>query len=174
MNRKNALSALALVGALTLAGGQAVADTSDAWITTKSKISLLTTDGVSATAVNVDTVNGNVTLHGKVGTEAEKAKAEQTIRTIDGVKGVKNLLQVVPDVEKKMVNAQDSEIKDKVEAVLKADKSLDGIKVASVNQGVVLLSGTTPTLTQKLRALETAYRCDGVRRVSSEIVTSEK
>lgn len=174
MNKKNALSALALVGALALAPSWAVADTSDAWITTKSKISLLTTDGVSATAVNVDTVNGNVTLHGKVRSEAEKTKAEQAIRQVDGVKGVKNLLQVVPEVDKKVVNAQDSEIKDKVEAALKTDLTLDGIKVASVNQGVVLLSGSTPTLVNKLRALETAYRCDGVRRVASEIVTEDK
>lgn len=46
----------------------AVADSNDVWLTTKAKIALLTTDGVSATGVNVDTVNGAVTLHGKVRT----------------------------------------------------------------------------------------------------------
>ncbi|HEY7516085.1 MAG TPA: BON domain-containing protein, partial [Vicinamibacteria bacterium] len=75
-------AAIALLGATT----PAVADTSDGWITTKAKIMLLTTDGVSGTKVNVDTVDGKVTLHGKVPTAAEKAKAETTVRGLDGVK----------------------------------------------------------------------------------------
>src|SRR6187397_118865 len=78
-----------------MAVGTAYATTSDAWITTKAKMALLTTEGVSATAVNVDTVNGLVTLHGKVSSEAEKQKAEQVARGIDGVTNVRNLLQVV-------------------------------------------------------------------------------
>jgi hyperosmotically inducible periplasmic protein len=87
---------IGLAAALILAGAVAAqADTKDAWLTTKAKIALLT-DGVSATAVNVDTVDGKITIHGKVGTAAEKTQAEQTIRKMDGVKDVKNLLQVVP------------------------------------------------------------------------------
>ena len=42
------------------------AATPDAWITTKAKLSLLTTEGVSGTAIHVDTILGKVTLHGKV------------------------------------------------------------------------------------------------------------
>ena len=44
----------------------------------KTKIALMTTDGVGTTDLNVDTVKGVVTLHGKVATEAEKAKAART------------------------------------------------------------------------------------------------
>src|SRR4029453_8612059 len=51
------------------------ADSKDAWLTTKAKIALLTTEGVKVTSVNVDTVDGTVTLHGKVRTGAEKEKA---------------------------------------------------------------------------------------------------
>src|SRR5512143_1154873 len=69
---------------------------SDAWITTKTKMALLTTEGVSSTAVNVDTVDGRVTLHGKVETAAEKEKAEAEAKKIEGVTEVRNLLQVVP------------------------------------------------------------------------------
>ena len=69
--------------ALTLATGLATAATPDAWITTKAKMSLLTTEGVSGTSVNVDTVNGLVTLHGKVASDAEKQKAEQVVRGIE-------------------------------------------------------------------------------------------
>jgi osmotically-inducible protein OsmY len=55
----------------------------DAWITTKVKLSLLTAEGVSGTAVHVDTVIGQVTLHGKVGSAAEKQKVEQVAKQIE-------------------------------------------------------------------------------------------
>jgi osmotically-inducible protein OsmY len=169
------LLGLALCGALALVGaGTAAADTSDAWITTKAKISLLTTDGVSGTKINVDTVDGKVTLHGKVPTAAEKTKAETAVRGIDGVKEVKNLLQVVPEERKDAVNASDDTIKDGVQSALKNDKAVEDVKVASVNQGVVLLSGKTASLDAKLKAIERAASVPGVRRVSSEIETAEK
>jgi hyperosmotically inducible protein len=165
---------IGLAAALIVAGAvSAQADTKDAWLTTKAKIALLTTDGVSATAVNVDTVDGKMTIHGKVGSAAEKAKAEETIRQMDGVKDVKNLLQVVPQDQKDRVEAKDSDVKDRVEASLKAAKNMDDIKVASVNKGVVLLSGKTPTLGQKLLVIERVYTVPGVHGVSSEIETAE-
>src|SRR4029450_3081114 len=162
-----------LAAALILAGAVAAqADTSDAWLTTKAKIALMT-DGVSATGVNVDTVDGKITIHGKVGTAAEKAQAEQTIRKMDGVKEGKNLLQVVPENQKKMVDVKDSDIKDHVEASLKAAKTMDDIKVASVNKGVVLLSGKTASLGQKLLVTDRVSPVAGGRGVSSEIETVE-
>jgi hyperosmotically inducible periplasmic protein len=165
---------IGVVAALILAGAPtAQADTNDAWLTTKAKITLLTTEGVSATDVNVDTVDGKMTIHGKVGTAAEKAKAEESLRRLDGVKDVKNLIQVVPPSNRKMVEAKDSDIKDRVEASLKTDKSMDDVKVASVNKGVVLLSGKTKSLDHKLQAIERTYKVDGVHRVSSEIETVE-
>ena len=154
-----------------LVAAPAPADTSDMWLTTKAKIALLTTDGVSVTGVNVDTVNGAVTLHGKVKTQAEKEKATLAVRSVDGVKGVNNLLQVVPDAFKAAVKANDATIKDDVETALKSDKGVEGVKVASVNNGVVLLSGKTGTLSEKLRAIELAWNVGGVSRVASEIET---
>ena len=71
---------LALAAALVLAVPAARTDTGDAWLTTKVKIALLTADGVSASAVNVDSQEGNVTIHGKVTTADEKAKAEASQR----------------------------------------------------------------------------------------------
>jgi osmotically-inducible protein OsmY len=46
--------------------------------------------------LNVDTVNGAVTLHGKVASAAAKQKAADVAQSIVGVKTVSNLLQVVP------------------------------------------------------------------------------
>ena len=165
---------IGLAAALIVAGAvSAQADTNDAWLTTKAKIALLTTDGVSATAVNVDTVDGKMTIHGKVGSAAEKDKAEKAVRQLEGVKGVKNLLQVVPENQKDRVDAKDSDVKDRVEASLMAAKNMDDIKVASVNKGVVLLSGKTPSLGQKLMVIERVYTVPGVHGVSSEIETAE-
>jgi osmotically-inducible protein OsmY len=89
---------------------------------------------VSASAVNVDSQEGTVTIHGKVKTADEKAKAESVARQVDGVKDVKNLLQVVPEAEKEIVKATDESISNGVEAALQADRALDSVKVGSVNK----------------------------------------
>jgi hyperosmotically inducible protein len=146
----------------------------DAWITTRARIALLTTDGAGRTDVKVDTEHGQVTLHGKVGSQAEKDKAETAVRGVEGVTGVRNLVEVVPESRKEAVKSSDSDVRRAVEVALKSDKSLDGIKVESVDNGVVLLGGNTQSVTQKLRAIESAYDCAGVRHVASKIETSDK
>ena len=170
--RRFGIAGLALAAALVLAVPQARPDTGDAWLTTKVKIALLTADGVSASAVNVDSQEGTVTIHGKVKTEAEKAKAEAEARKVEGVKEVKNLLQVVPESEKKVVEATDDSVEDGVKAALQADRTLDAIKVASVNKGVVLLKGKAPDYNAKLKAIELTLATPGVKRVASEIETA--
>ena len=149
------------------------ADVKDSWITTKTKIALLTNDGFSVKSANVDTINGNVTIHGKVGTDADKTRAELTVRQVDGVKTVTNLLQVVPEAQKMAVAADDTEIMQRVQASLKNDQRLGEVKVASVNKGLVLLAGKARRLDEKLAAIESAYSVSGVRRVASEIETAE-
>jgi osmotically-inducible protein OsmY len=164
------VSALLIVGC----AGLAWSDSPDSWITTKAKITLLTTEGVSATGVNVDTVNGKVTIHGKVKSPDEKTKAEAAVRKLDGVKEVQNLLQVVPEEQRKAVSASDESIKDSVQNAFKTDPSLEGVKVASVNKGVVLLSGEAKTLDAKLKAIEVALSQPGVVRVATEITAPDK
>ncbi len=153
-------------------GGAAFAmERPDAWITTKAKIALLTTEGVHGTAVDVDTVNGRVTLHGKVRSDAEKERAATAVRKIEGVRDVRDLLVVVPAAREDAVKESDADIKDRVTQALKSDPGLQGSSVAvqSVNQGVVLLSGKAKTLSAHLRAVEVAAEVPGVRRVASEI-----
>ncbi len=155
---------------------RAAMDRPDAWITTKVKISLLTSDGVPATAVNVDTVDGRVTLHGIVATDTEKARAEQVARSIEGVRTVNNLLQVVPSSRKEAVKVADNDLQKNVEAVLSRDAALSdsSVKVASVHDGVVLLSGTAKTLSAHRRALADARAVPGVKRVSTEIQSPDR
>jgi osmotically-inducible protein OsmY len=79
----------------------------------------------------------------------------------------------VPKSVKRLVAAKDSDVKDRVEASLKTDAMMKDVSVASVNNGVVLLSGKTDNIDGKLRAIENAYTVDGVHRVASEIKTTE-
>lgn len=153
-----------------------MATPSDAWITTKAKIALLTDEDVRDVAVHVDTIDGVVTLHGTVANDAEKAKAEKTAKNVDGVQRVRNLLQVVPPRQQKAVDTADSVIKTDVEKSLAADPALrdSHITVQSVNAGVVLLAGDTPSLSAHLAAIENAWSVAGVRRVASEIASTDK
>ena len=57
----------------------------DTWITTKVKADLLTTKDVSGLELNVETVNGVVSLTGDVGSQAEADRAIAVARGIDGV-----------------------------------------------------------------------------------------
>ena len=165
---------VALVAALVaISSVVAHADVKDSWITTKSTIVLLTMDGFSVNGANVDTINGKVTIHGKVATAADRTKAEQTVRGVDGVKSVKNLLQVVPAKAMMATISTDAEVKDRVEASLKTDAKMDNVKVASVNSGVVLLSGKAEDINQSLRAIQNAYTVTGVHRVASEITVND-
>jgi osmotically-inducible protein OsmY len=165
---KNSLLAVVL-SALLAAPVYAAAP--DAWITTKTKLALLTSESVSGTAIHVDTVLGKVTLHGKVHSAEEKAKAETVAKNIDGVQEVRNLLQVVSPQHEKARQASDDALKQRIEKVLQADSSLkdSSISVKSVNKGVVLLAGTAKTLSANLRAVETVAWVPGVERVASEI-----
>ena len=163
---------VALVAALVaISSVVAHADVKDSWITTKSTIVLLTMDGFSVNGANVDTINGKVTIHGKVATAADRTKAEQTVRGVDGVKSVKNLLQIVPGSKREVVERADADVKDAVQAAFKANGRVkdSGISVASVNKGVVLLAGKAKSLESHLEAVQLAFTVKGVRRVASEV-----
>lgn len=95
---KPILPLIALV--LMLAGCQAITgDTlgqniDDTTITTTVKGKLAADKGSSVTRVQVDTNRGVVALTGTVESAADRARAEQITRTVGGVKGVANNLQV--------------------------------------------------------------------------------
>jgi hypothetical protein len=66
----------------------------DSWLWFKTRAALLTTNDLRESTINVDVVNDVVTLKGTVETRAQKTKAEQVAKGIDGVKSVKNELKV--------------------------------------------------------------------------------
>jgi hyperosmotically inducible protein len=169
-------SVIAAASACALAAPVLADQPQDAWITAKVKMEMMKSDGFDPVRINVDTLDGIVTMHGQVESEAAKAKAAQEARTIKGVKEVRNLIAVVPKSAKEQVAASDDQIQKSVEAKLENDAALkdSSIKVKSVHDGTVVLSGKADTLSTHQRALQDARGVSGVRRVASEIKSPDE
>ena len=72
----------------------------DTWITTKVKADLLTTSDVSGLELNVETVNGVVSLTGDVDSQEEADRAIAVARGIEGVTRVDSSgIRVRPDTD---------------------------------------------------------------------------
>lgn len=166
-------SAVAALVALLLAAPALANDPPDAWVTVSANIALLTTPGLTATGIDVDTVDGLVTLQGTVPTERQKRWASDVVGDVDGVASVQNLLQVVAPTREHLVEVSDDHIQARIEEQLAARSWSDGtdVEVESVTAGAVLLSGYAAELGDVLLAIETAFDVPGVDRVASEIET---
>ena len=66
----------------------------DASVTAKIKAKLIADPEVAGSHIDVDTVDGQVTLNGKVASEDQRAEAEKLATRTEGVKSVTNLIQV--------------------------------------------------------------------------------
>lgn len=66
----------------------------DGWLWTKTRAVLATTDDLRDSTINVDVDNAVVTLSGTVGNQAQKTKAAEVARGVEGVKNVTNNLTV--------------------------------------------------------------------------------
>jgi hyperosmotically inducible protein len=141
---------------------------SDSWITSKTKIALFADDRVKGREVSVETVNGDVFLRGKVDSEEAKAGAMDVAKGIEGVKNVKNDLQVVAPSARKAVTADDKAITKAVESRFSKDAQLKKIDVRT-DAGVVVLSGEVPNISVSAKASEMAHRVDGVKSVKNEL-----
>ena len=153
-------------------GKEAKADVSDSWVTAKTKIALFADERVKGRQVSVETQKGTVYLRGKVDTPESKAAAEAIAGGIDGVKSVKNDLQVVAPGERKMTDVNDKDIARSVQDRLSRDPQLKKISVRS-DAGVVTLTGEVPSLSASARASEVAYTMPGVRAVKNEMTFRE-
>jgi hyperosmotically inducible protein len=141
---------------------------SDSWLTSKTKIALFADERVKGREVRVETVNGQVFLRGKVDSDEGKKAAEEIAKGVEGVKGVKNDLQVVPASARKAVTADDKQITKAVTTSFAKDPQLKKIDVRA-DAGVVVLSGEVATMAASARASDLAHRVDGVKSVKNEL-----
>jgi len=142
--------------------------TSDSWVTSKTKIALFADDRVKGREVRVETQSGEVFLRGKVDSEEAKTAAGEIAKGVEGVKNVKNDLQVVAPSARKAVQADDKQITKSVETRFGKDSQLKKIDVRT-DAGVVVLSGEVPNISVSAKASEMAHRVDGVKAVKNEL-----
>ena len=143
---------------------------SDSWITSKTKIALFSDDRVKGSQVHVETKGGTVMLRGKVDDADAKTAAGEIAKGIDGVKSVKNELQVVAPSNRKAVDADDKQITKSIEDRFKQDPQLKNAKIdAKVNAGVVTLTGEVKSIGTSARASEVARGIPGVRSVKNDL-----
>jgi len=170
--RKKLKHALIAAVALSLPGVVHAGSRPDAWITMKAKTALYLAKDVTGTAINVDTINGQVTLHGTLRDGKEKARALEVVNAIEGVCDVRDLLRIASHTQNAtMMKRSDDLVRSDVQKRLKAARSLDdsSISVKSVDEGVVLLTGRAASFDDTQRALDYAAGQPGVVRVASEI-----
>jgi hyperosmotically inducible protein len=140
----------------------------DSWVTSKTKIALFSDDRVKGSQVKVETIDGVVHLRGKVDSAEAKAAATSVAQGIEGVKSVKNDLQVVSPGARKAVDAKDADIAKAVETRLSRERDLKKIDVRA-DAGVVTLTGEVPTISASAKASEVARGVNGVRSVKNQL-----
>ena len=69
----------------------------DGWLWVKTRFELAGVDDLRDSTINVDVSNAVVTLSGTVASAAQKTKAADTAKTVEGVKSVNNKLLVAAD-----------------------------------------------------------------------------
>ena len=142
---------------------------SDSWLTAKTKIALFADERVKGRQIGVETVKGAVTLRGKVDSDEAKAAAVSLAEGIEGVKSVRNDLQVVAPADRKAVDVSDKDITRQVEDLLSKDRRLKKVDVRT-DRGVVNLTGDVPGIGASARASEIAREVPSVRSVKNELV----
>jgi len=147
---------------------QAKGGMSDSWVTSKTKIALFADDRVKGRQVHVETKDGVVMLRGKVDSAEAKSAALEIAKGIEGVKNVKNELQVVAPSKRSEVAADDKVVAKNVQSKFKADPQLKNVKV-EVNNGVVSLSGEVKSIDASAKASEVARSVAGVRSVKNDL-----
>jgi hyperosmotically inducible protein len=148
---------------------------SDAWITSAVKMRLLANSETPALDINVDTMNGAVTLFGIVPTAAAKAAAEAEARKANGVKSVQNELQVVAARAQEAVEAKDDEITRRVNAAMQEREAFRDANIdVEVKNGVVRLTGAVPNESVRLAAAVAARGVAGVKAVQDDLQVKPK
>jgi hyperosmotically inducible protein len=143
----------------------------DAAMTAKVKAALIDDETAKARNIDVETQSGVVQLSGFVESAAAKGAAEETARSISGVKEVRNALVVRQDERTPGAVVDDSIIAAKVKSELATDAGLGTASAVNVEVrgGVVQLSGFVDSEDEKSRAESVASAVEGVGEVRNDI-----
>ena len=117
----------------------------------------------SGEAVTATVKSGWVTLEGEVEWHYQRERAEQTVRRIRGVKGVTNLIMIMPKVATTVVKSQ-------IEDALRRSAETDAKSITvEVDGDKVILRGQVRSWAERQDAERAAWRAPGVREVQNLI-----
>lgn len=117
-------------------------------------------------AIKVKVENGLVTLTGEVKWAYQRQAAEQSIRRLQGVRGVVNAITVKPQ-------AQASDIKRRIEAALERQAELESDKIhVTVDGDKVKLDGKVRAWFERDIIERAAWAAPGVRSVDDRVTVS--
>lgn len=174
-------TAVVIGGTLIAGSAQAVSKTdektamNDSWITAKTKIALFADSRVKGSEIKIETTQGLVMIRGKVDSDAVKQTAEGIAKGIDGVKSVKNELQVVAPSKREAMDDKDDAITARVNEQIAKDSHLKKAGIhAQTNGGVVSLTGEVQDLMTSAQASWTAWQVPGVKSVKNDLTVKEK
>ena len=147
----------------------------DSWLTAKTKIALAADGRVKGRQIDVETTKGQVMLRGKVDSDAAKQAAEEITKMLDGVKTVKNDLEVVTPSTRDAVEDKDEAITTRVKEHIAKDSHLKQADIAvQTNAGVVSLTGEVKDIMTSANASWTAWFVPGVKSVKNDLTVKEK
>ena len=174
-------TALVIGGALIAGSANAVGKAdektpiNDTWLTAKTKIALAADGRVKGRQIEVETTQGVVMLRGKVDSDAAKHAAGDITKMLDGVKTVKNDLEVVAPSKREAVEEKDEAITARVKEHFAKDAHLKKADIAvQTNAGVVLLTGEVKDITTSAHASWNAWFVHGVKSVKNDLTVKEK
>ena len=167
----------ALAVALAVAAGKAEEKTQieDSMMTAKTKIALFADARVRGRQISVETHKGLMMLRGKVDSEEAKNATEEIAKNIQGVKSVKNQLEVVAPSKRRTVDTKDNAITARVKRHIAKESLRQNADIdVTTNVGVVSLTGEVPDILASAQASWTAWQVAGVKSVKNDLTLKEK
>lgn len=154
--------------------------TQDAASTSRVRTALLLSKQVSPFDIQVQTIQGEVTLEGQVPSEQVKTVAGAIAQDTSGVKKLHNNLSVNPSIERNPDREHlgdrvaDLEIKTLVtDAISKNVELAEKHLTTEVKDRAVTLGGTVQTVSQKNTADQIAWQVPGVRGLTDNLSLSD-
>ncbi|RPI77389.1 MAG: BON domain-containing protein [Desulfobacteraceae bacterium] len=153
--------------------GEVLTANSDAWLREKIKMTLMFHRSVSAVNTEVDVLDGNVTLRGNAGSQAQKDLTAEYAKDVDGIKTVTNEMAVLKTSNKPRTVGEkidDASITAQVKMTLLYHRSTSAIHTSvSTKNGLVTLRGKAANAAESNLAGKLANDVTGVKGVKNRM-----